>query len=39
VDDASDIGHYLLSLPPGNNPIPEDCRDGRADAGRRANAE
>jgi mono/diheme cytochrome c family protein len=25
-EDASDIGHYLLSLPPGDNPVPEDCR-------------
>lgn len=24
-EDASDIAHYLLSLPPGDNPIPVDC--------------
>lgn len=24
--DASDIAHYLLSLPPAEHPIPEDCR-------------
>jgi len=23
--DAEDIGHYLLSLPPGDNLIPNDC--------------
>ncbi len=34
--DASDIGHYLLSLPPGDNAIPVDCRVPAPAAGKRA---